>query len=287
MKKLVVFLSLLLLSGCSSITVLRTKEIRAVTDEVKKNREEMTQLRQELDSLRLEQDRLQKRMKADMSMLTSRVVEESERMVSRMEENQYRLDLLIGKSDKILSKRVVVEKRITSTPQAAGGNGPAAPGMSPGGTTGMSPGANAGGEETTVKTLFDVDMEKIYNTAKADFHKNEFKLAYDGFKQVYEKKSGTQLAENALYWMGLCQLEAGSVKNARTLFDRLLQEFPQGGKSCVTMWRLADLAKKNNDSAAQTEYLKKLTSAGHCSGTNEAMKAAAELQALSPAPGQM
>jgi len=283
MKQLVVILSLLLLSGCSSITVLRTKEIRAVTDEVKKNREEMVQLRQELDSLRLEQDRLQKRIKADMSMLTSRVAEESERMVSRMEENQYRLDLLMGKSDKILSKRVVVEKRITSTPQAAGANGPAGPGM-PGAATGMSPGTETGAEETTVKTLFDVDMEKIYNTAKADFHKNEFKLAYDGFKQVYEKKSGTQLAENSLYWMGLCQLEAGSVKNARTLFDRLLQEFPQGGKSCVTMWRLADLAKKNNDSAAQTEYLKKLTSAGHCSGTNEAMKAAAELQAMTPAP---
>lgn len=113
----------LALTGCSQVTMLRTQEMKAVGTDVQttvqKNAAYTVEtlgaqndsLRAELDSAlaRLEAASLaQKRMQAEITMLSRRVSDESERNDSRQEEILYRLDMLLGKSDKILAKKVVV-----------------------------------------------------------------------------------------------------------------------------------------------------------------------------------
>ena len=115
------------LTSCSSVTLLRTKEMKAVGDDVKKDVQEVKEevkasteaskaridsLEQVIDSLAL----LQKRMKVELSMLSSKIAEISDRNDSHHEELLYRLDLLLGKSDKILSKKVVVNGQTAVAP---------------------------------------------------------------------------------------------------------------------------------------------------------------------------
>ena len=175
-----IVLASLTLSGCSSITVLRTKEMKAVGDDVMaKNDSTFKALSAENESLRLQLDSvksqldaaslLQKRLQAEVTMLSKRVSDESVRHDTRQEEIIYRLDLLLGKSDKILAKKVVV-------------SGNAA-------TTVMEPDANA--EKM-------VEAETMFNTAHSDYHRGEYKLAYNGFKKVYELMKKGEMAEGAL-----------------------------------------------------------------------------------------
>lgn len=164
-------LSVLWLTGCSQITMLRTKEMKEVGADVKTNVIDSvgTSMRTLEDSLRAEIDSLQnlldqaaaaqKRMQAEITMLSRRVADESERNDSRQEEVIYRLDMLLGKSDKILAKKVVV-------------SGAPAP-------------VSMDSVELEAEKL--VEAEAMFNTARSDYHRGEYKLAYTGFKQVYEQ----------------------------------------------------------------------------------------------------
>ena len=78
------------LTGCSQMTVLRTQEMKAVGAEVQANLDSVSaQLQAQNDSLRAELDAAalaQKRMQAEITMLSRRVADESERNDSRHEE---------------------------------------------------------------------------------------------------------------------------------------------------------------------------------------------------------
>ena len=112
MKRLLLIpLLLFLVTGCSHITMLRTEEIQEINDDVRSDlKKDIRQTNLRLDSLRkayglLEeklaaQEQLLNRMKADLSILSNRMADESVRNDTRQEEIAYRLDLLLGKKKK-------------------------------------------------------------------------------------------------------------------------------------------------------------------------------------------
>ena len=255
-------LASLMLSGCSSITVLRTKEMKAVGDDVMaKNDSTFKVLSAENESLRLQLDSvksqldaaslLQKRLQAEVTMLSKRVSDESVRHDTRQEEIIYRLDLLLGKSDKILAKKVVV-------------SGNAA-------TTVMEPDANA--EKM-------VEAETMFNTAHSDYHRGEYKLAYNGFKKVYELMKKGEMAEGALYWMALCLIEAKQPEKAKTLLANLVDSNPQGIKACPGMYKLASLYGDECNLDKKKQYLQMIISNNACVSTPELEQAALALQEM-------
>ena len=93
----------IVLSGCSSITMLRTKEMKSVGNDVKMEvnkssnemRLEIDSLRAVIDSMYAEQDLVNKRLRAELSLLATSMSDESQRNDSRQEEVLYRLDLLL------------------------------------------------------------------------------------------------------------------------------------------------------------------------------------------------
>lgn len=247
------------LAGCSSITMVRTKEMRAVGEDVKQNadstsaalRAQVDSLHHVIDSLYAQQDLVNKRLKADLSLLAQRVSDESDRNDSRQEEVLYRLDLLLGKSDKILAKKVVV-------------NGQAVAPM----------------DSASIDAATAEEMGKIATTAHSDYSRGEYKLAYSGFKQVYEQvKTGPQ-AEEALYWMGVCLMDAQQTDKAKKIFAGALETFPDGAKSCQILYKLSSLAAVEGDVAVQKQYLQKLLGEKQCSETNEFQQAAETLEGL-------
>jgi TolA-binding protein len=257
-----VVLASFVLSGCSSITVLRTKEMKAVGDEIMVKNDsaytalsaENAALRAELDSVKAQLDAAavaQKRLQAEVTVLSNRMSEETVRRDTRQEEIIYRLDLLLGKSDKILAKKVVV-------------SGNAA-------TTVMEPDANA--EKM-------VEAETMFNTAHSDYHRGEYKLAYNGFKQVYEMMKSGEMAESSLYWMSLCLIEANQAAKAKTLLTNLVESNPQGMKACPSMYKLATLYGKECNLDRKKQYLQMIISSNTCASTPELEQAALALQEM-------
>ena len=253
----------MVLTGCSQMTVLRTQEMKAVGAEVQTSLDSAVQslsaqndsLRAELDSTKAMLDAsalAQKRMQAEITMLSRRVSDESERNDSRQEEIIYRLDMLLGKSDKILAKKVVV-------------SGAPAP-------------VSMDSLEREAEKL--VEAEAMFNTARSDYHRGEFKLAYNGFKQVYEQMKEGELAENSLYWMALCLIAVNQVDKAKKVFARMSDAFPDGQKTCPALFKLSSLYGEECDIDMQKQYLQKILSTKSCEKSAEFEQAAEMLQEI-------
>ena len=260
--------ALLALTGCSKITMLRTEEMKAVGTDVQSGVQQgldsavlklsvqNDSLRAAMDSLKAELDAsalVQKRMMAEITMLSRRMGDESERNDSRQEEIIYRLDLLLGKSDKILAKKVVVS------------GAPAAP-------------ISVDSLEREAEKL--VEAEAMFNTARSDYHRGEYKLAYAGFKQVYEQMKTGELGENSLYWMALCLIDANQVEKAKKVFTSLADAFPEGQKVCTTMFKLAAIYSAEGNIDMQKQYLQKILNSKTCSTSGEFEQAADILQEI-------
>lgn len=257
-----VVLASFVLSGCSSITMLRTKEMRAVGDDViakndsayKALSAENAALRAELDSVKAQLDAsavAQKRLQAEVTVLSNRMSEETVRRDTRQEEIIYRLDLLLGKSDKILAKKVVVNNGVASAV--------------------MEPDANA--EKM-------IEAETMFNAAHSDYHRGEYKLAYNGFKQVYELVKKGEMAEGALYWMSLCLIEANQAAKAKTLLTNLVDSNPNGMKACAGMYKLASIYGNECNLDRKKQYLQMILSNNTCASTPELEQAAISLQEM-------
>jgi len=257
-----VVLASFVLSGCSSITMLRTKEMRAVGDDViakndssyKALSAENASLRAELDSVKAQLEAsavAQKRLQAEVTVLSNRMSEETVRRDTRQEEIIYRLDLLLGKSDKILAKKVVVNNGVASAV--------------------MEPDANA--EKM-------IEAETMFNAAHSDYHRGEYKLAYNGFKQVYELVKKGEMAEGALYWMSLCLIEANQAAKAKTLLTNLVDSNPNGMKACAGMYKLASIYGNECNLDRKKQYLQMILSNNTCASTPELEQAAISLQDL-------
>ena len=253
----------MVLTGCSQMTVLRTQEMKAVGAEVQTSLDSAVQslsaqndsLRAELDSTKAMLDAsalAQKRMQAEITMLSRRVSDESERNDSRQEEIIYRLDMLLGKSDKILAKKVVV-------------SGAPAP-------------VSMDSLEREAEKL--VEAEAMFNTARSDYHRGEFKLAYNGFKQVYEQMKEGELAENSLYWMALCLIDVNQIDKAKKVFARMSEAFPDGQKTCPALFKLSGLYSEECDINMQKQYLQKILSTKSCEKSAEFEQAAEMLQEI-------
>ncbi len=260
MKRLVfgTFFFAFALTSCSSITVLRTKEMKAVGEDVKGDvKKEMVAsaeaYQKKLDSLTRIIDSLglvQKRMKVELAMLSSKVADMGDRADSHHEELLYRLDLLLGKSDKILSKKVVVNGQTIAAPADS---------------------ATLSAEKLQM-------LDSLFNTARADYHRGEIKLAYSEFKQIYEETKTGTVASDALYWMGVCLSDAEQKDKAKVVFGRVVKQFPDAPKACASLFKLSGIAATEGDVPLQKQYLQKILGTKSCSDSNEFLQAAEILE---------
>jgi len=235
------------LCSCSSITVLRTKEIKdATSNSAAIVNKRIDSLMLVIDSLKAEQSKNSSRIKADVAELNSKIEEQGDKAETRMEEITFRLDKLLG----------AVQHKSLVTKSAA---------------------KAAAAQESKEQNS---EMEALYNTSRADYLRGEYAVAYNGFKQIYESVKTGELAENALYWMAMCMLDAGKKENAETLFKTLLEKYPQSAKVCPVEFKLASMAEEAKNKATQKAWLQKLLGTAHCVSSNEFQRAADILPGL-------
>ena len=233
--------------SCTDVTMLRTKEIKEATDSSAASiNRRIDSLMRVIDSLKLEQARNMSRLKADFSELYSKINEQNEVSQSRMEEINFRLERILGS---VQHKSTVAKSQ--------------------------SPVSSEKNAEPISQ-----EMETLYNASRADYLRAEYVEAYNGFKQIYESLKTGEMAENSLYWMGMCMLDADKKGNAETLFKSLLEKYPQSAKVCTVNFKLANMAEESRNKAAQKAYLEKLLNTKHCISSNEFQRAAEILPTL-------
>ena len=95
------------------------------------------------------------------------------------------------------------------------------------GTVGGNPAnpANPGGG-----TGPTADPQNLYNSAYNDYLKGNYDLALREFQEYLDNFPGTDLADNATYWIGECYYRQRRFKQAVDQFDAVLQRFPRSDK---------------------------------------------------------
>lgn len=222
--------------------MLRTSEIKEVTMTTNQRLDSLASV---IDSLKLEQSRYSSRLKADLTELSLKINDQGNSSESRMEEINFRLERILA----------VVQQKSAVTKSAA-----------------------AGSAEKVASNVQNAELEALYNASRSDYLRGEYAVAYNGFKQIYETARTGELAENALYWMGMCMLDAGKRDNAETLFKSLLEKFPQSMKVCAVDFKLASMAEESGNKAEQKAWLQRLLGAEQCASSNEFQRAADILQ---------
>ena len=66
------------------------------------------------------------------------------------------------------------------------------------------------------------DPRALYDTAYNDYLQGNYDLAILGFRQYLENFRGTELADNATYWIGECFYRQGKFQKAIEQFDEVL-----------------------------------------------------------------
>ena len=209
----------------------------------KEIRESTDNINARLDSLIRVVDSLQNRnmsrSSADFAELSSRISAQEDKSDVRMEEITYRLDRILG----IVQQKSLVTK-------------------------------SGAGEKNAEQERKSQEMESLYNASRSDYLRGEYAVAYNGFKQIYESLKTGEMAENSLYWMGMCMLDAGKKENATILFKSLLDNYPKSVKVCTVNFKLANMAEESGNKQGQKAYLQKLLGTEHCTTSNEFQRAA-------------
>jgi len=205
----------------------------------KEIRESTDKVNERLDSLIQVTDRNTSRASADILELSSRIAALEDKSDVRMEEITFRLDRILG----IVQQRSVVTK-------------------------------SGAGEKSSEQERKSHEMESLYNASRSDYLRGEYAVAYNGFKQIYESLKTGEMAENSLYWMGMCMLDAGKKENAAILFKSLLDNYPKSPKVCTVNFKLASMAEESGNKEGQKVYLQKLLGTEHCTTSNEFQRAA-------------
>jgi len=87
----------------------------------------------------------------------------------------------------------------------------------------------------TVQVVNPADPQSMYDTAYNDYLEGNFDLAILGFRQYAEAYRGTDLTDNAIYWIGECYYRQGKFQKAIEQFDQVLTRFERSDRTPSTL----------------------------------------------------
>ncbi len=264
MNKIAILLSsLVFLSGCSKITLLRTEELRKVDGRVQSVESKVDSLARSVDDLNISQGGLTSKMKADLTVMLGDLQTQISQLQAEIKETKFHFEKLGAKMDRLEQRRVVFSggDTLSTSGQSSGSGGDTASGK---------PGS-ASNKSQNARVVEGLDLEHLFNQAREDYRVGKYDLAFQGFKSVYEKDMGGSFKDNALYWMGECFLKTNQPEKALEMYQRCIQEFPRSSQVCAAQFKVGLIHHQKKDMDKRNEAWKNLT--GQCPGTNEAKRA--------------
>ena len=98
------------------------------------------------------------------------------------------------------------------------------------------------------------ELKELYDQAYHDLTRGNYELAKSGFAEYLRLYADTELADNALYWMGEADYVQHNYTEALEKFQQVSEKYPEGNKvpSAIFKVGLCQVALKLIDEAKQT-----------------------------------
>lgn len=148
-------------------------------------------------------------MRVDLGNLSGQLAQ----LQGQLEDTNYRISQL--------SQQIASASQDLKAVRSATSPAPPADGSAPPAT---SPQANAA-----------ADPETLYQTAYSDYLRGAYDLALLGFRQYLDAYPETDLADNAVYWIGECFYRQQRYREAIAEYDKVLAQWPRSDKTASAM----------------------------------------------------
>ena len=104
----------------------------------------------------------------------------------------------------------------------------------------------------------DSGSEELYDGALDRLQRGEHALAEQGFRQLLERFPGSELADNAQYWIAESFLRRGDEKRALLEFRAVVERYPGGNKVPDALWKVALGLDREGDREGALEICREL-----------------------------
>lgn len=102
------------------------------------------------------------------------------------------------------------------------------------------------------------DPQALYEEAYGDYRKGNFDLAIQGFREYLDTYPDTDLADNALYWIGESRLNQGQYAEAIKEFSGVLARYPRSDRVPSAILRRAYAHLQLGERGEGIEQLRRL-----------------------------
>jgi tol-pal system protein YbgF len=254
------------LAGLASGGCVSSTDIDALHDQIAEVQRQATQLQQQgsskeevagLDATIKRQTDALLKAEADMRLDLNNLSAQIAQLQDKLEDTNYRL--------------AQVSQQIAATNQdlKASRTAPLPAG---------APGAPGEGQQAGTS-----DPETLYQTSYSDYLRGNYDLAMLGFKQYLEAFPETDLADNAIYWIGECLYRQQKYAEAIAEYDKVLKQYPRSDKTASSLLKkgfaLLEQGQKKDGTAQLQAVVKSFPS------SDEANLAKQRLQSLGVDPG--
>jgi tol-pal system protein YbgF len=206
------------LAGLASGGCVSSTDIDALHDQIAEVQRQATQLQQQgsskeevagLDATIKRQTDALLKAEADMRLDLNNLSAQIAQLQDKLEDTNYRL--------------AQVSQQIAATNQdlKASRTAPLPAG---------APGAPGEGQQAGTS-----DPETLYQTSYSDYLRGNYDLAMLGFKQYLEAFPETDLADNAIYWIGECLYRQQKYAEATAEYDKVLKQYPRSDKTASSL----------------------------------------------------
>jgi tol-pal system protein YbgF len=163
------------------------------------------------------------RSNADLAVRVERLQEQIEALHASLEVTTRRLQQI---SQELAAARATMGS-MTLPPVVAAPPGDTA------GTPGSTPGAEPGTPPPAGSPLVTNSPEELYRSSYEDYMRGNYDLAAQGFAEYLRRWGDTDLADNALYWIGECYDAQDKPDQALESFSQVLDRYPTSDKAAA------------------------------------------------------
>ena len=183
-------------------------------------------------------------MEASMQSLTDKNMRSNADLAIRVGELQEQIEALYASLEITTRRLQEISQQLAEvrTVSAAGSGLPpvtAAPSDDDALTGAAAAGAAAGAAVGT--------PDALYRAAYEDYMRGNYNLAADGFGEYLKRWPNTELADNALYWIGECLDAQDQSQEALDTFTKVLDDYPTSDKAAAAQLKKGLIYLKMGD----------------------------------------
>ncbi len=219
------------------------------TDEMALLHREITDVQRSVNQLELNVlDKSDLReMEASMQGLTDKNMRSNADLAQRVSELQEQIEALTANLELTTRRLQEISQQLAVV--RTGSGTPVLPPITTAPTdTGTAPGAGAAGGLSSGAAAGDpARPDVLYRSAYEDYMRGNYDLAADGFGEYLRRFPGTELADNALYWIGECRDAKEEPQKALETFTEVLEKYPASDKAAAAQLKKGLIYLKMGD----------------------------------------